>query len=211
MRSVRTSATDLFERELDHLRNMANAGFVVAVPAALHFCKKWRQEIPDWLLSASIELLCSLLKGDQPKRRGRAASHIARLRQDNIDYNRWGTVLAQRDAQRDLLEQVESLRSWRDDVPPAIREDREKLQAWLGTTLERAFECSTMTLEGTRAFGSPDAIKRSYFKVETAMASRTKALRYTQLDPEFLRTLGVEWEPFVRPGRKIEPMYNLSL
>lgn len=211
MGTVTNTATDLFQRELDHLRGMASSGFVVAIPAALHFCQKWSQPVPDWLLAASTQLLCRLLKGDEPKRRGRAASHIARLRQDVIDYTRWSAVKEQRESQLDLLEQVQSIRMRHSDLPVAIREDREKLQAWLGTTLERAFECSTMSLEGTTAYGSPEAIKRSYFKVEAHMADPVQRLRYKQLDPEFLKELGVKWEPFVRPGRKIEPMYNLSL
>lgn len=204
-------ATDVFQRELNRLRVMASNGIVAAVPAALHFCQQWKQPVPDWLLAESTELLCSLLKGDEPKRRGRASSHIARLRQDGIDYSRWSTVIWQREAQLDLLRQVESIRADDRGISAAYREDREKLQAWLGTTLDRAFECSTMILEGTAAFGSPDAIKRSYFKVERNMAIPKEAVRYSQLDPHFLRKLGIEWEPFVRPGRKLEPLYVLSL
>jgi hypothetical protein len=204
-------ATNVFQRELYRLRIMASHGITAAVPAALHFCQKWKQPVPEWLLAESTELLCSLLKGDKPKRLGRASSDIARLRQDGIDYARWSTVVWQREAQQELLEQVEALRTDERDIPIAIREDREKLQAWLGTTLERAFECSTMILEGTSAFGSPDAIKRSYFKVERNSADPREKVRYYQIDPQFLQKLGIEWEPFVRPGRKHEPLYMLSL
>jgi len=211
MGDVSGRTTDLFQQELYRLRILASNGIVAAVPAALHFCQQWKQTIPDWLVAESTELLCSLLKGDGPKRRGRASSHIARLRQDGIDYSRWSTVVWQREAQLDLLRQVEAIRADDRGISAAYREDREKLHAWLGTSLDRAFECSTMILEGTRAFGSPDAIKRSYFKVERAMADPKQGLRYYQLDPHFLRKLGIEWEPFVRPGRKHEPLYMLSL
>ena len=211
MKGATNTASSVFQRDLDLLQNMASEGIVVAIPAALHFCQKWRQPVPDWLLPAATDLLCSLLRGDGPKRRGRAAGHVARLRQDNIDYTRWSTVVWQREAQQDLREQVEAIRSRKENVPNEIREDRERLLAWLGSTLDRAFECSAMILEGTTAYGSPEAIKRSYFKVEAHKAKCKGSLRYMLLDPELLRALGVKWEPFVRPGRKLEPLYNLSL
>src|SRR5690606_24859112 len=107
--------------------------------------------------------------------------------------------------------QVEEIKKFPEDFSAKHREDREQLQKWLGTTLERAFECSAMLLEGTEAFGSPDAIKRSYFKVVRNSADPKQVMRYHQLDPRFLHKLGLKWEPFVRPGRKIEPLYMLSL
>jgi hypothetical protein len=190
---------------------MVNGGVAVAVPAALDFCQKWRVPVPDWLIDASVELFCELLKNERPTRRGRTPTHVARARQDNIDFTRWSTVKWQRDAQKDLLDQVESIRQDPDCVGPGWREDREQQQKWFGTTLERAFECASMLLEGTDAFGSPDAIKRSYFKVERSSEDAATRHRYYQIDPQFLMKLGIKWEPFVRPGRKIEPLYKLSL
>lgn len=199
------------ETYLDAHRNMANSGVAIAVPGALHFCQQWRVPVPDWLLEAAIELLCDLLKNEKPSRRGRTPTHVARARQDYIDKSRWSTVVWQREAQKDLLEQVESIRRNPEGPGAYFRKDREQLQNWLGTTLERAFECASMLLEGTEAFGSPDAIKRSYFKVERNSEDPTQRYRYYYMDPQFLMKLGIKWEPFVRPGRKIEPLYKLSL
>jgi hypothetical protein len=205
------SASDDFNRrEMELLRQMLASGVVIAVPAALHYCHEYKCQAPDWLLAASLELICELLKSEKPKRRGRASSHIARYRQDRIDYDRWGTVVWMRDAQKDLAHQVEVARSV-PNVPRAYLKDREKLHAWLGSTLDRAFQCATIILEGNESFASPDAIKRSYFKVERNMADPTKAMRYYQLYVEFLPKVGLKWEPFVRPGRKLEPLYNLEI
>jgi hypothetical protein len=97
------------------------------------------------------------------------------------------------------------------DVPSRYREDRARLQAWYGNTLDRAFECTAMLLEGTEAYGSPDAIKRSYFKVGRGLADPKQGMRYCQLEPRFLAKLGIKWEPFVRPGRKLVPLYEVTL
>ena len=199
------------ERGLCALEEMIDNGIAVAVPAALHHCLEWKCPVPDWLVAASIDLMSDLLKSERPKRRGRTATHIARYRQDNIDGSRWSTVVWQREAQRDLLDQVRRLPKT-PNLDDDFREDRIRLQKWLGTTLSRAFECSSMILEGTQAFGSPDAIKRSYFKVLRNLKDPKQRLRYHFIDPQFLmHKLGIMWEPFVRPGRKIEPLYNLSL
>ncbi len=200
-----------FEMQLNALRDMANSGYSIAVPAALHLCQTWRAPVPEWLLEAGIELLCQLLRNEKSTQPGRHSTHVARARQDNIDGTRWSTVNWQREAQKDLAEQVESIRSDPEGVSAEWRDDRERLQDWLGTTLERAFECASMLLEGTEAFGSPDAIKASYFKVKRNLADPTKKFRYHYIDPQFLMRLGIKWEPFVRPGRKIEPLYKVSL
>lgn len=201
----------IHEREMEFLRLMANAGIAVAVPAALHYCHEHKYPVPDWLSKAAIDLLCELLKSEKPTRRGRTATHVARHRQDNIDFTRWSTVIWQRDAQQQLLEQVKTIREWPGEVPATYRSDREKLQEWLGTSLDRAFECAAMLLEGNEAYGSPDAMKRSYFKVQRAQGDLQQAIRYHQLDPHFLMKIGIKWEPFVRPGRKMVPVYKLSL
>ncbi len=94
----RPRLNDLLERELGFLRSMISNGRAVAVPAALQFCHEHHFPVPDWLLPAAIELLSDLLKSERPSRRGRTASHVARYRQDSIDFTRWSTVLWQREA-----------------------------------------------------------------------------------------------------------------
>jgi hypothetical protein len=197
-------------QELDRLRSMALGGITVAIPAALDYCREYKVPAPDWLLACSTELLCSLLKGEKPRRRGRASGHVARHRQDQIDYSRWSTVQWTRESQKELLHQVQVMNSF-PNVPARYREDRERLLGWYGSTLDRAFECAAMMLEGTEAFGSPDTIKRSYFKVERNMADPDQAIRYHQLEPRFLAKVGIKWEPFVRPGRKPVPLYEVTM
>lgn len=201
----------IHERDMKCMESMVQEGIAVAVPAALQYCFEHKCPVQEWLLAASVELLCNLLRAEKGKRRGRAGTHIARYRQDGIDFSRWSTVHWQRESQKDLVRQVEEVRAYKDERYNDLRRDREQLQEWLGTSLSRAFECSAMLLEGTEAFGSPEAIKRSYFKVERNMADPARAIRYYQLDPHFLMKLGIKWEPFVRPGRKLTPLYELSL
>lgn len=207
---VNSAIVAFHEREMEWLRLMVQGGSAVAVAAALNYCEEHKWSAPDWLISASKDLLCNLLKAERPARRGRAATHVARHRQDTIDFTRWSTVHWQRESQKKLLHEVEIIKEERRNLPRDRCEDRENLQKWLGTTLNRAFECSAMILEGTEAYGSPETIKRSYLKVERAMSNSAEAIRYHQLDPQFLMKLGIKWEPFVRPGRKLVPLYKIQ-
>src|SRR6266511_2008123 len=80
------SAVEEFDRlELESFQNMVQAGVVVAVPAALHYCAEHEISAPAWLIKAALDLLCDLLKREKSTKRGRAAGAIARYRQDMID------------------------------------------------------------------------------------------------------------------------------
>jgi hypothetical protein len=189
---------------------MAGSGVVVAIAAALHYCRQHRLHVPPWAVAAADELLCDLLRRERSNRRGRACGAVARHRQDMIDYARWDQVKDVRQRQIEIAEQVEELRGLA-NVAPERLEEREKMLAWAGSTLNRAFECAAMILEGSEAYGSPDAIKRSYFQVERNSHDPGQALRYHMLDAEFLRMLGLKHEIEMRPGRKKVPLHELTI
>jgi hypothetical protein len=198
------------EREMERLKTMVDDGVAVAVPAALDYCQRYNCRPPEWLLAASVAMLCILMKGEEPRKRGRATNHIARFRQDKIDYSRWSTVVWARESQQEIAKQAEDIKG-RADYPASYRRDREKLAAWYGHTLDRAFQCAAALLEGNESFGSPDAIKRSYFKVIRIQKDPRQTTRYGYIDVHFLPKLGLKWEPFVRPGRKDGPLHNIPI
>ena len=135
---------------------------------------------------------------------------MARYRQDMVDYARWDQVTVVRQKQIEIREEVEELRAKR-NVPKSMLEEQEKKLAWVGKTLNRAYECAAMLLEGDEAYGSPEAMKRSYFQVKRNSGGPRHTLRYHLLDPRFLSRLGLKHEIEMRPGRKKVPFYNLTL
>jgi hypothetical protein len=200
----------LHKKELDGLEAMARAGVTVAIPAAMDYCVKHGVNPPAWLLATATELLCSLIRREKSARRGRSCGHVARYRQDMIDFQRWGEVDVVRQKQREILKQVEELRAI-PNAPRSMLEEREKMLAWAGRSLNRAFECAAMKLEASQAYAGPDAIKASYFRVERNSRDPKKALRYHVLDAGFLRKIGIKHEIEYRPGRKKVPLYELTI
>jgi hypothetical protein len=203
------SLTALHDHELFCLETMAQSGVALAVPAALHYCVQNQLSPPPWLLPATTEMLCGLLKREKPTKRGRSRGAVARYRQDMIDYARWDRVMVVRGKQQEILEQVQELRTL-PKVPKGILDEREKMLAWVGRTLNQAFECAAMLLEGSEAFGSAEAMKRSYFQVKRNNRNPDQALRYPQLSRHLLLKLGVKESHEVRPGKKAVPLHELT-
>jgi len=197
-------------REIDHLATMVRSDVAVAVPAALNYCAEHQLPAPAWLLEAATDLLCDLLKREKSNRRGRAAGFLARYQQDVIDYARWSEVDAVRQKQPEILEEVQHLRTIK-DVPRKLLEEREKMLAWVGSSLSRAFECSSMLLQGSSAFGSPEAIKRSYFQVRRNSKNPRYRLRYHLLDRSIRRKLGLRDETYCRSTKRHVSIYELTL
>ena len=163
------SIRDIHDSELACLEAMIQSGVAVAVPAALHYCTEHQLSAPSWLLPAAMEMLCSLLKREKSPKRGRSCGAVARYRQDMIDYARWDQIMLVREKQRDILREVEQLRRLR-NVPRRLMHEHEKLLEWVGRTLSRAFECAAMLLEGSEAYGSAEAMKRSYSRSGATIA-----------------------------------------
>src|SRR3954471_5828831 len=78
----------IHERELDSMRDMI-AHKELAVAAAVDYCAEEEICPPPWLVSAAAELMRDLLMKEKAQKRGRAAGHIARYRQDLWDLERW--------------------------------------------------------------------------------------------------------------------------
>jgi hypothetical protein len=192
---------ELHANELTCLETMAQAGAEVAVPAALNYCSEHRLNIPPWLLTAATATVCGLLKRQKSAKRGRSCGVLARYRQDMIDYARWDQITVVREQQLLFREQVDELRVI-PALPHGALENHEKTLAWLGGTLDRAFECAAMLLRGTSAYGSPEAMKRSYFNVRRNSRDPHQAFRYHQLTPSILRELGLDEVLDLQAGRK---------
>jgi hypothetical protein len=208
--SDNTSVSLIHSERLASFERMWNSGVAVGVVAALDYCVEYNVHQPPWLTKAARDLLCDAVVKHKSTRRGRASGYLARFRQDMIDYARWNAVVWARENQQEVRRQVDVMRSF-SDVPLNYSQDRGKLLGWLGSTLERAYECAAMTLEGTSAYAGPDAIKKSYFTVQRNLRSPRTAYRYHVLDYPLLKRLGLEPPYVVRPGKPVVPLYELTL
>jgi hypothetical protein len=192
------SIEELHETKLDDLETMFRAGVAVAVPAAAHYCAEHGLVAPAWLTKASADLFCTILRLDTPKTIGRSNGFITRLRQDMIDYARWAEVdlvIEQRKCCRREIAELRALPKTPRELPQKrekLLKEMEKKLAWLGDTLGRAFECASENLAKTGAFCGPDAMEKTYYKVEEIFEDPKQAMRYHQLDSRFLRKLGLK-------------------
>jgi hypothetical protein len=176
-------------RELGQFKDVVGAGNPLGAPAALYYCCENGPSAPPWLIKAALDLICDLLKREKPINRGRTAGTIARHRQDMIDLTRWNEVIVLREKQTMVRQ---SLRDYPEEPTcPRYRTAKHRAE-WLGTSMWTVFECVSEMLERTEAFGSPETIRRSYQKVERNMKHYRDALSYSQLDPLFLRMLGID-------------------
>jgi hypothetical protein len=202
------SLADLHGRNLGWLETMANRGSELAPAAALFYCAQNQLSPPPWVLEMASAGYCKALNGKLPKKRGRSAGPVERYRQDIIDYARWEEVQTVREKQTELPKELEYLRS-KAGASAYLLKDREKMVTWVGRDWERAYECATMLLRGTPAFGGPDAMKASYQRVR--QNSKNNDLRYHLLDAQFLRSIGIEHPAFWHRDRKHVPLYDLVL
>jgi hypothetical protein len=206
------SLKDLDERRLDWLRVMAHGGSAIAIPAAIQYCSKSNLTVPQWLVQAAAGQYPELLRTDVPKKRGRSVSLVDRYRQDMRDYARWDEVKTVRSKQSEIREEVDFLRANPKNASPSRLEDREKMLRWVGRSLKRAFECASMILAESSAFGGPDAIKSSYLKVEMVNRIQSQPLRYHILDADFLASIGIAPVNIRQVRvRKVVPLYDLTL
>jgi hypothetical protein len=199
----------IHERELDNMKNMI-AHKELGVAAAMDYCAEERICPPQWLVLASAELMRDLLTREKSQKRGRAAGHIARYRQDLWDIERWDAVVEVRFNQKRIRARVERARA-HPGYPEKALKLEEKMLAWIGRTWLRAYECAAMTLNGRDARVGTDAIKASYCRVKRNFDNPAMAMRYHLLDQRFLRKLGFEGLSDRKPGVKSLPLYDLTL
>lgn len=211
------SIEELYETRLAELEKMYRSGIDLAVAAAADYCAVHDIVAPAWLTKASADLHCRQLRSDTPHKRGRASSPLARYRQDGIDLVRFEEVNQARQHQKEYRQQIKELLA----LPATPRElpqrrerslaEMKKMVEWLGSTFERAFECVSMSLEGSEAAGGPDSIKQSYFRVGKNNKDPIKAQRYHVLEIHFLHKLGLKNPADKRQVRKFVPLYDLTL
>jgi len=195
----------LKERELNVLRRVVEAGSELAPAAALHFCATYKADVPGWLIGLAAHGYCKQLNSNHPKKRGRSSGPLERYRQDMIDYIRWDTVRMARGMQKEAPEELSALEEY--SKPSRYIDQRKKLLRWYGHDWIRAYECASLYLRGTPAFGGPDAMKASYCRVVHA----SNPLRYFLFQPEFLESIGLEHPSRWGWSTKLTPLYDLTL
>lgn len=206
------SLQDPHERRLDWLRVMIHGGSAIAIPAAIQYCSRSGLSVPQWLVQAVAAQYPELLRSNMPKKRGRSVNLVDRHRQDMVDYARWDEVKTVREKQTEIREEVDFLRANPNKASPGWLQDREKMLKWVGKSLRQAFECASMLLADTSAFGGPDAMKSSYLTVEKVNRTQSHPLRYHMLDADFLMSIGIEPIAFRRgQARKVAALYDLTL
>jgi hypothetical protein len=200
------SMAELHHNELECFRHMPDKE--VGVLAAFHYCSKHRISPPDWVTTSAATVLINAFGKRRRKNRGRSSNVVDRIRQNLIHFERYDTVLEIREKQLHFADMVKRYRG-DPKIPKAILEEKEKFHAWVGSTLERAYECASMILRDTISFGGPDAIKASYLKCGGECRNRALAMRYHILDSSLIRALGIELD---RPQvRKHVPLFDLTL
>ena len=121
-------------------------GGLTALLQAVQWCRRHRLPLPDWAARRVLLLL------QEPKR---LAKLIGADRRDRIHRTRWDMVSELRDRRHELKIQH--------PLP-----DGTKSEGY-GATWGDAFANVANALAGTEAKGSPDAVKKSYQKIERAL------------------------------------------
>jgi len=201
------SPEQLHETELEELKLMFVSGTPLAVTAAMDYSNRHGLSPPPWAVAESVKMLCTLLRGDTTRKRGRSSGIVDRYRQDAIDYVRWEAVVEIRENRKILRDTIQALMK----LPGrAAREHRiycEKLLRW---ATKDSFKCASMLLFESPAFGGRDAVRISFRKVQRNLRNRATAMRYHILDRKFLRKIGYLDPATPRPGKKIVHLFDLK-
>jgi hypothetical protein len=161
------------------------------------------------LIGPAAQIVKESLIKTKAGKRGRSAGPLDRYRQDAVDYTRFEEVCTVRDKQKEIVQDLQRLLVV-PNAPAIVIETMEKTLVWVGNSLESAFACASMLLKDTSAFGGPDAVKASYFRVKKAMRNPDQAHRYYMLDAQFLKSLGMKPVQVSGKVRKITPLFDLT-
>jgi hypothetical protein len=112
---------EFHRREMELFARMVEADITLGVPAAMHYCAEHELSVPPWLLKASLDLLCELLKREVSTKRGRSAGAVARYRQDMIDMTRWNEVCVLREKQQLVHESISRYENTSVALTPPVR------------------------------------------------------------------------------------------
>jgi hypothetical protein len=180
--------TDFDLRELDSLRGL-DSHQEIAIARAMDYCATHQIHPPEWLVEAAALLMVDLLKREKSTQRGRTASCLARFRHEFWDMERWDAVQEVRRI-RSMAKQDEYVLK----ANPKIKFSESRLKShkkrkdWLKRD---NFECAAMLLKGRDANASPSAVRRSYTRVQRALAHGPVA-QGAWFDDPFLKRLGLE-------------------
>jgi hypothetical protein len=195
------------QTRLAKLKLMFESATPLAVVAAMDHCDRNGLIPPSWAVTGSVQMQCTLLRGEPLGKHGRSNGIVERYRQDGFDFLRWDTVNVVRENRNSLRDAVKELRK----LPGRAARERlaycEKLLRWASKS---SFKCASMLLADSPAFGGPDAVKTSFRTVERNMRDPVFAMRYHILDRGFLRRLGIASYPFATPGKKIVHLFDLT-
>src|SRR6266508_4404277 len=116
---------EFHQRTLDELQNVT-AHPELAIAAGMDYCAEEEICAPPWLVKATAALLRDLLMREKAHKRGRAAGHIARYRQDLWDVERWDAVEAIRRIKKKVRREMELMRADRDTFEKSKRWENQK-------------------------------------------------------------------------------------
>jgi hypothetical protein len=198
-------ANEVHARYLDELKK-STAHKELVVAAALHFCAEEQIIPPKWVVVASSELICDLLKREKALTRGRATGHLARYRQDMWDFERWNAVDQIRQIRKKIQHDDAVLKADPDRQPDCFTEHNRKMRQWLRR--HGTFACASMYLYGRYSRVGADAMKASHRRVQHANENPSNT-RYCYIDPRFLWDVGIDDRIDV-PGTKYVHLYDLT-
>lgn len=183
--------TEPHESELKKCMAMAEAGVAVGIVDGLRYCYEHSLQTPPTLLRHTYELLCFLLKREQPRKGSHGGGTcLGRFQQDQIDFVRWDRVLAVSGAQKKLQRELSACR--RDPTfPKDVLVEKERLAARLGTTFGQACKEASRALAQGPASGTAADMKASYFRYRRHQNEPARAPRYYGVDDRVLHDLGL--------------------
>jgi hypothetical protein len=179
----------------------------VAVAAGLDYCAERKIVPPGWIVSQAADVMTPLLMGAKQGRRGRSCNPTARYRQDQIDYIRWDSVMTARENQPRIRARVVDMRNFASELSPRYLDLEERLLQWIGHDWIRVFEVASMYLQGSFAHGGPDAVKKSYLKVQ---GNPRWAARYIWVREPFRYKIGIP-HPRDERGMKCRYLFELTV
>lgn len=195
------------KRQLDELKAVT-VHSELATAAAMDYCAREGICPPWWAVERAAALMCDLLKREKAQKRGRAAGHIARYRQDLIDLERFDAILAIRRFRQRVRSDVKIVRSFGQKFQKSKQYGYiKKERAWLrhGT-----LQCASMYLSGRDARAGVDAIKASCRRIRRNTVGKTIPDQYYVFDGQFLRQIGLFDLLERKPGTKWFPLYDLT-
>lgn len=145
----------------DQLRLAYRGGAVTALYDALSLALE-HGTVPSWVVDGARQWLA--VSCAWPTGRGRTANPRARALSDYIHVYRWDMVLMIRQHQAQTSENLEGLRELQ--IPPSkIKQIMAGVRDF-GHTWADAYQHASRELANHFAFGSADAIKKSYLRVQ---------------------------------------------